>query len=90
MAKDVNVCLIGTKFMGRAHSNAFLKVSRFFTDLPANPVMHTVVGRNAAESVSASEEVGAGGAGRGSRVGGRGSRGAGRRGSRVGGCGFRL
>jgi predicted dehydrogenase len=49
MAKNVNVCLIGTKFMGRAHSNAFLKVSRFFTDLPANPVMHTVVGRNQEE-----------------------------------------
>src|SRR5579862_1865476 len=43
--KDVNVCLIGQKFMGRAHSNAFLKAAKFF-DLPVNPVMHTVVARN--------------------------------------------
>src|SRR5688572_25157460 len=49
MAKPVNVCLIGTKFMGRAHANAFLKVDKFFTDLPATPVMHTVVGRNQEE-----------------------------------------
>lgn len=48
MSKSVGVALIGQKFMGRAHSNAYLKVSRFF-DLPATPVMHTVAGRNAAE-----------------------------------------
>jgi predicted dehydrogenase len=45
--KDINVCLIGQKFMGRAHSNAYLKARRFF-DLPANPVMHTIVARDAA------------------------------------------
>jgi predicted dehydrogenase len=44
----VNVCLIGQKFMGRAHSNAWLKAPRFF-DLPATPVMHTIVARNKAE-----------------------------------------
>ena len=43
--QSVNVCLIGNKFMGRAHSNAFLKVNRFFTKLPKQAVMHTVVGR---------------------------------------------
>lgn len=49
MPKDVaNICLIGDKFMGRAHSNAFLKVDKFF-NLPVKPVMHTVVGRNADE-----------------------------------------
>src|SRR5881394_502282 len=46
MPKDVaNICLIGDKFMGRAHSNAFLKVDKFFNP-PMKPVMHTVVGRN--------------------------------------------
>ena len=40
-----NIALIGTKFMGRAHSNAYLKVAKFF-DLPLHPVMHTVVARN--------------------------------------------
>jgi predicted dehydrogenase len=34
--------------MGRAHSNAWLNVSKFFSVDPC-PVMHTVVGRNAAE-----------------------------------------
>src|SRR5436190_20257366 len=49
MAKDAaNICLIGDKFMGRAHSNAFLKVDKFF-NLPMKPVMHTVVGRNTEE-----------------------------------------
>src|SRR5256885_11704145 len=49
MPKDsANICLIGDKFMGRAHSNAFLKVDKFF-NLPKKPIMHTVVGRNADE-----------------------------------------
>src|SRR5215203_412136 len=48
MAKQINVCLIGQKFMGRTHSNAFLKVGKFF-DVPVLPVMHTIAGRNRAE-----------------------------------------
>jgi predicted dehydrogenase len=44
MARTVNVALIGQGFMGRTHSNAYLKVAKFFTDLPVTPVMHTVVG----------------------------------------------
>jgi predicted dehydrogenase len=44
--KTINVCLIGQKFMGRAHSNAYLKAPRFF-DLPIEPVMHTIVARDA-------------------------------------------
>ena len=43
-----NIALIGTKFMGRAHSNAYLKVNKFF-DLPCKPVMHTIAGRNQEE-----------------------------------------
>ncbi|MEE2781635.1 MAG: Gfo/Idh/MocA family oxidoreductase, partial [Planctomycetota bacterium] len=34
--------------MGRAHSNAYLKVDKFF-DLPSQPVMHTVAARNQEE-----------------------------------------
>jgi predicted dehydrogenase len=49
MAKEsINVCLVGQKFMGRTHSNAFLKVGKFF-DVPIQPVMHTIAGRNRAE-----------------------------------------
>jgi predicted dehydrogenase len=49
MAQPINVCLVGHKFMGRTHSNAYLKVNKFFTDLPVAPVMHTIVGRNQEE-----------------------------------------
>lgn len=48
MGSDINVALIGSKFMGRAHSNAWLNVAKFFPSEP-KPVMHTVVGRNAEE-----------------------------------------
>ncbi len=44
MAKTCNVALIGQGFMGRTHSNAYLKVGKFFTDLPLTPVMHTSFG----------------------------------------------
>lgn len=49
MAKEkINVCLVGQKFMGRTHSNAYMKVGKFF-DLPLEPVMHTIAGRNRPE-----------------------------------------
>jgi predicted dehydrogenase len=48
MAKPIQVGLIGTKFMGRAHSNALSQVAHFF-ELPREPVMQIAVGRNAKE-----------------------------------------
>jgi predicted dehydrogenase len=45
---EINIALIGAKFMGRAHSNAWLKVAKFFPVDP-EPVMHTVAARNAGE-----------------------------------------
>lgn len=47
-AKTINVGLVGQKFMGKAHSNAYLKVAKFF-DPEAVPVMKAVCGRNEAE-----------------------------------------
>ncbi len=44
----LNICLIGQKFMGKAHSNAFLKADKFFT-LPLRPVMYSVAARDADE-----------------------------------------
>ncbi len=41
----INVALIGYKFMGKAHSHAYLSAPRFF-DLPCQVVMHTLVGRD--------------------------------------------
>ena len=43
MSEPLNVALIGTGFMGRAHSNAWMSVNKFF-DLPRDVVMHTVCG----------------------------------------------
>ncbi len=41
-----NVALLGSKFMGRAHSNAWMSVGKFFPD--AGPAaLHTVAARNA-------------------------------------------
>ncbi len=45
MAKDCNIALIGQGFMGRTHSNAYLKVAKFFTNLPKNPVMYLSFGQ---------------------------------------------
>lgn len=45
-AKTLNVALIGYKFMGKAHSQAWRTVGRFF-DLDAEPVLKVVCGRDA-------------------------------------------
>ncbi|MAX25710.1 MAG: dehydrogenase [Phycisphaeraceae bacterium] len=44
--RSLNIALIGSSFMGRTHSNAYLKVAKFF-DLPLEPVMHTIAARDA-------------------------------------------
>lgn len=43
--KKLNVAMIGYRFMGRAHSNAWRQVARFF-DVPCEPVMKVVCGRD--------------------------------------------
>ncbi|MEQ9454112.1 MAG: Gfo/Idh/MocA family oxidoreductase [Phycisphaeraceae bacterium] len=44
-SKTLGVALIGSKFMGKAHSNAYLNVSKFF-DLPLDPRMVIVAARD--------------------------------------------
>jgi predicted dehydrogenase len=56
-AKTVNVGLIGTKFMGKAHSNAYLKVGKFFDPEPA-PVMKAIGGRHADETAEFAKRFG--------------------------------
>jgi len=56
MAK-LNVAMIGYQFMGRAHSNAWRQVSRFF-DTPLEPVMKVVCGRKEAEVAKAAGSLG--------------------------------
>jgi len=45
MKPKLNVAIIGTKFMGKAHSNGWLAAPRFF-DLPYEPVLKMVCARD--------------------------------------------
>jgi predicted dehydrogenase len=56
--RKVNVAMIGYDFMGRAHSNAWRQVARFFTDLPVEPVLKVVVGRTRAKVEEAQARLG--------------------------------
>ena len=55
--KTLNVAIIGTKFMGKAHSNAWLNTPRFF-DLPVKPVLKVACGQNAAGAQAFAERWG--------------------------------
>ncbi len=55
--KTLNVGLIGYQFMGKAHSNAYRQVGRFF-DLPVDVNLHTLCGRTEAPLRKAAETMG--------------------------------
>ena len=55
--RKVNVAMIGYQFMGKAHSNAYRQVGRFF-DLGVEPVMKVVCGRSEAKVKAAAENFG--------------------------------
>ena len=57
MKTPLHVALIGQKFMGRAHSNAWGQVNRFF-DLPLRAEMHAVAGRDGVELAAFAEKCG--------------------------------
>ncbi len=44
--KTLNIAMIGHRFMGKAHSNAYLNAGKFF-DLKAQPVRKVICGRSA-------------------------------------------
>lgn len=48
MKDSINIGLVGAGFMGKAHSNAWLRVADFF-DVPLTPHLHSVCGRDEAE-----------------------------------------
>lgn len=56
MVRPLNVGLIGQKFMGRAHSNAYAQVAHFF-DVPA-PVRHTIAAKDGAALAAFAERWG--------------------------------
>jgi len=55
--KKLNVAMIGYQFMGRTHSNAWRQVGKFF-DLPFEPVLKVVCGRNESELAKAATTLG--------------------------------
>ncbi len=57
MARTFRVGLIGYRFMGKAHSNAWRQAPRFF-NLKANVELHTICGRNAASVQAARAQLG--------------------------------
>jgi predicted dehydrogenase len=57
MADGVGVALLGTGFMGKAHSNAFRQVRRFFPG-KLEPRMRVICGTNAAKAQAAAEQYG--------------------------------
>src|ERR687894_1331786 len=54
---EIGVGLVGYRFMGRAHSNAYRQVGRFF-DVDPTPRMRALCGRNEAAVRSAAEALG--------------------------------
>ncbi len=57
MAKTFRVGMIGYRFMGRAHSNAWRQAPRFFA-LKANLELHTICGRDQANVNAARAQLG--------------------------------
>lgn len=57
MRKTINVALIGYKFMGKAHSNAYRQVGRFF-EVSCQPVMKVLCGRDKEAVRSAAARLG--------------------------------
>jgi predicted dehydrogenase len=58
MPDTINVGLVGYKFMGKAHSNAYRQVAHFFPDVARRPVLHTLCGRDAAAARAAADLLG--------------------------------
>ncbi len=58
MAEQLQVALIGYKFMGKSHSNAYRQVAHFFPDLGAVPVMNTLCGRDRVGVEQAARQMG--------------------------------
>jgi len=57
MMRKLNIAMIGYGFMGRAHSNAWRQVRSFF-DVPFEPVLKIICGRNETEVKKVAERFG--------------------------------
>ncbi|HUV40564.1 MAG TPA: Gfo/Idh/MocA family oxidoreductase, partial [Sedimentisphaerales bacterium] len=57
MSKEIRVGIVGTQFMGRAHTNAYLDVAKFF-ELPAPPVLRAACDVNVSDLEAFSKRFG--------------------------------
>lgn len=57
MSKEIGIGIVGTKFMGRAHSHAFIDVAHFF-ELPVRPALRAACGRNADDLARFAQQFG--------------------------------
>src|SRR5215216_4589834 len=57
MKRKLNIAMIGHRFMGKAHSNAWRQVGRFF-EVPFDPVMKVICGRDEEAVKSAAQHYG--------------------------------
>jgi predicted dehydrogenase len=55
--KTLNIGMIGYKFMGKAHANAWRQAGRFFP-VAAQPVLHTICGRDKQQVTAAAAQFG--------------------------------
>ncbi len=58
MAKQVRIGLVGYQFMGKAHSNAYRQLHRFFPELGVEPVLKALCGRSEEKVKAAAEKFG--------------------------------
>ena len=56
--KTINIGLVGYQFMGKAHSNAYRQVGKFFPDMEAVPVLKALCGRNSERVAAAADKFG--------------------------------
>ena len=43
--KQIRIALIGYQFMGKAHSNAYRQLTKFFPEIGIEPVLQVLCGR---------------------------------------------
>lgn len=58
MSNTIGVGLVGYKFMGKSHSNAYRQVASFFPDLALRPEMKAICGRDEASVKAAAHQFG--------------------------------
>jgi predicted dehydrogenase len=56
--KKINVGLVGYQFMGKAHSNAYRQIGKFFPELEVEPVLKALCGRTEEKVKAAAEKFG--------------------------------